>query len=39
MHKKTVRVCLLITQVEWQLHKEFRTYSTTTEDVLKLWIG
>ena len=35
VHKKTVRVCLL-TQADGQTHKAFRTYFTTTEELLKL---
>jgi len=35
VHKKTVRACLL-TQVNGQTQKEFRTYFTTTEEILKL---
>jgi transposase len=36
VHKKTVRVCLLIRQENGTLQKEFRTYATTTQDVLNL---
>ena len=36
IHKKTVRVCLLIRQEHGKPHKEFRTYSTTTQDLLNL---
>src|SRR6266702_8729314 len=36
IHKKTVRVCLLIRQENGKTHKEFRTYSTTTQDLLNL---
>ena len=36
VHKKTVRVCLLIRQEHGRPHKEFRTYSTTTQDLLNL---
>jgi transposase len=35
VHKKTVRACLL-TQVNGQTQKEFRTYFTTAEEILKL---
>jgi transposase len=36
IHKKTVKVCLLIRQENGQRHKEFRTYGTTTEELLQL---
>jgi len=36
VHKKTVRVCLLIRQENGKIDKEFRTYSTTTRDLLNL---
>jgi transposase len=36
IHKKTVRVCVLIREEHETSHKEFRTYSTTTEDLLDL---
>jgi transposase len=36
VHKKTVKVCLLTQGSTGQPHKEFRTYLTTTEEVLKL---
>ena len=36
VHKKTVRVCLLLRQENGKIDKEFRTYSTTTRDLLKL---
>jgi transposase len=36
IHKKTVRVCLLMRQENGKPHKEFRTYSTTTQDLLNL---
>lgn len=36
VHKKTVRVCLLIRQEQGESHKEFRTYMTTTQDLLNL---
>ncbi len=36
VHKKTVKVCLLTQVPNGQLHKEFRTYFTTTEELLKL---
>ena len=39
VHKKTVRVCLLIRQEDGMLQKEFRTYATTTQDVLHLLDG
>ncbi len=35
-HKKTVKVCVLTQASNGQLQKEFRTYFTTTEEVLKL---
>jgi transposase len=36
IHKKTVRVCVLIRQENGKSAKEFRTYSTTTQDLLNL---
>lgn len=36
IHKKTVRVCVLIQQENGKVTKEFRTYSTTTADLLNL---
>jgi transposase len=36
VHKKTVKVCLLTQGSNGQSHKEFRTYVTTTEELLKL---
>jgi transposase len=36
VHKKTVRVCLLIPDEGGQRKKEFQTYGTTTEELLKL---
>jgi transposase len=36
VHKKTVKVCLLIRQENGQQKREFRTYGTTTEELLKL---
>ena len=36
VHKKTVKVCLLKHTSDGQPHKEFRTYFTTTEELLKL---
>jgi len=36
VHKKTVKVCLLRRMSDGQLHKEFRTYLTTTEELLQL---
>ncbi len=36
VHKKTVKVCLLAQTSSIQPHKEFRTYFTTTEELLKL---
>ena len=36
VHKKTVKVCLLIYSSTGQPHKEFRTDFTTTEELLKL---
>ena len=35
-HKKTVKVCLLRRPSTGQPHKEFRTYLTTTEELLQL---
>jgi transposase len=41
VHKKTVKVCLLTRTSDGQSHKEFRTYLTTTEELLKLgdWLA
>lgn len=36
VHKKNVKVCLLKQVPNGQPHKEFRTYLTTTEELLKL---
>jgi len=36
VHKKTVRVCLLLRQETGKTTKEFRTYGTTTQDLLNL---
>jgi len=36
VHKKTVKVCLLRRPSTGQPHKEFRTYLTTTEELLQL---
>jgi hypothetical protein len=36
VHKKTVKVCVLIHASNGQTHKEFCTYFTTTEELLKL---
>ena len=36
VHKKIVKVCLLTQTSDGQSHKEFRTYFTTTEELLKL---
>jgi transposase len=36
VHKKTVRVCLLVRDERGKSHKEYRTYSTTTQEVLNL---
>src|SRR5258708_1756653 len=36
VHKKTVKVCMLIRQADGQPHKEFRTYGTTTRELLEL---
>ena len=36
VHKKTVKVCLLTQGSNGQPHKAFRTYVTTTEELLKL---
>jgi transposase len=36
VHKKTVKVCVLTHASNGQTHKEFRTYFTTTEELLKL---
>lgn len=36
VHKKTVKVCVMTHASNGQLQKEFRTYFTTTEELLKL---
>lgn len=36
IHKKTVRVCVLIQQENGKVSKEFRTYATTTADLFNL---
>ncbi len=36
VHKKNIKVCLLKQVSNGQSHKEFRTYLTTTEELLKL---
>src|SRR6266487_4239544 len=36
VHKKTVKVCVMTHPSTGQPHKEFRTYFTTTEELLKL---
>src|SRR5690348_17932766 len=36
VHKKTVRVCLLVRDENGRKHKEYRTYGTTTQDLLEL---
>ncbi len=36
VHKKTVKVCVMTHTSNGQLQKEFRTYFTTTEELLKL---
>lgn len=36
VHKKTVKVCVMTHASNGQLHKEFRTYFPTTEELLKL---
>lgn len=36
VHKKTVKVCMLTHAPQGQTHKEFRTYFTTTEELLQL---
>ena len=36
VQKKTVKVCLLTRTSDGQLHKAFRTYFTTIEELLKL---
>jgi transposase len=35
VHKKTIKVCLIILDANGQRQKEFRTYGTTTEELLK----
>ena len=41
VHKKTVKVCLLTRTPDGEPHKEYRTYLTTTEELLKLgdWLS
>jgi transposase len=41
VHKKTVKVCLLTRTPDGQPHKEYGTYLTTTEELLKLgdWLA
>jgi transposase len=36
VHKKTIKVCLLMRDANGQRQKELRTYGTTTEELLKL---
>lgn len=36
VHKKTVRVCVLSRNEQGKSHKEYRTYMTTTQDLLNL---
>ena len=36
VHKKTVKVCVMTHASNGQLQKEFLTYLTTTEELLKL---
>ena len=36
VHKQTVKVCVMTHAPNGQTHKEFRTYFTTTEELLKL---
>lgn len=36
VHKKTIKVCVLLRQTDGQLHKELRTYGTTTQELLLL---
>ena len=36
VHKKTVKACVLLHQADGQVHKEFRTYGTTTQELLAL---
>ena len=36
VHKKMVKICVLTHPSSGQAHKEFRTYLTTTEELLKL---
>src|SRR5690242_8730806 len=33
VHKKTIKVCLLIRENDGQIRKEFRTYGTTTQEL------
>jgi transposase len=36
VHKKTIKACLVIRNEQGQVQKEFRTYGTTTQEVLDL---
>jgi transposase len=36
LHKKTIKVCVLIRQTNGQLSKEIRTYGTTSQEILAL---
>lgn len=36
IHKKTVKVCVLIRQEDGQIQQELRTYGTTTQELLEL---
>jgi hypothetical protein len=36
VHKKTIKACLLTAGSAGQFHTEFRTYLTTTEELLQL---
>jgi transposase len=36
VHKKNVKVCLITPGADGQLHKELRTYATTTQDLLQM---
>lgn len=36
VHKKTIKVCMLVRQADGEPHKVFRTYGTTTQELLDL---
>jgi len=41
VHKKMIRVCVLIREEKQKLQKEFRTYATTSQEILSLsdWLA